>query len=190
VLFNTPSLLRARIAEETLIYRISRKVLLDIPIVRWKLFETYERRMEMMFNPGVVSTPIFEWRDEYCTNVREMDEHHQQLFHTANALNQALAVGEERNIIQQTFDFLVHYATTHIAAEERLMEEHGFPEAERHRKHHEKFMNEVLLMSGRARKVSVQVNMDFVDFFKDWIINHILTEDRKYGPFLNERGIF
>ncbi len=50
-------------------------------------------------------------------------------------------------------------------------------------------MDDVLAMSGRAKEGSLHVNMDFVNFFKDWVINHILTEDRKYGPFLNERGI-
>jgi hemerythrin len=189
VLFNTPSLLRAGIAENTLIYRFSRKVLLDIPIVRWKLFETYERRMEMMFDSGLVSRPIFQWRDEYRTNVREMDEHHRELFQTANRLDQAFATGEDRAIIQQTLDFLIQYAATHFTAEQSLMSEHGFPEGERHRKQHEKFMNEVLAMRSRAEAEAMQANIELVSFFKDWIINHILTEDRKYGPFLNERGI-
>jgi len=32
--------------------------------------------------------------------------------------------------------------------------------------------------------------MEMLDLFKDWIINHILTEDRKYGPYLNAKGVF
>jgi len=189
VLFKTPSLYLARTAEETVIYRISGAALLDIPMVRWKLFETYSRRMEMFFNPGLVTSPIFQWRDEYRTNVAAMDEHHRQLFRAANAFDQAVFVGEDRAVIEQTLGFLLQYAVTHFTAEENLMIEYGVPEFERHRKQHEKFMDDVLAMKSRAGEGTLPVSTNFVNFFKDWIINHILTEDRKYGPFLNERGI-
>ena len=118
-----------------------------------------------------------------------MDEHHRQLFRAANAFDQAVFVGEDRTVIEQTLDFLLQYAATHFSAEENLMMEYGVPEFERHRRQHEKFMDDVLAMKSRAGEGAFRASTDFVNFFKDWIINHILTEDRKYGPFLNERGI-
>ncbi len=33
-------------------------------------------------------------------------------------------------------------------------------------------------------------DIEFIKFLKDWIVDHILTVDRKYGPFLNEKGVF
>jgi hemerythrin len=189
VLFNTPSLYLTRTAEETVIYRIPGSALLDIPMVRWKLFETYSRRMEMLFNPGLVTSPIFQWRDEYRTNVAEMDEHHRQLFKAANAFDQAVFVGEAHVVVKQTLDSLLQYAATHFTAEEDLMRQHGVPEFERHRKQHNKFMDDVSEMKNKVAEGSFRASTDFLNFFKDWIINHILTEDRKYGPFLNERGI-
>lgn len=188
VLFNTPSLYLAKTGDEALFYSIPAEALLDIPVVRWKLFETHTRRLEMMFNPALAAGRIFQWRDEYRTQVRAMDEHHRELFRIANALDQAVVVGEERAVIQQTLDALLQYATKHFVAEEHLMREHGVPELDRHRKQHKKFMEDVLAMNSRARG-GLLAGSGFVSFFKDWIINHILTEDRKYGPFLNERGI-
>ncbi len=35
-----------RAVEDTILYKIPSKMLLDIPVVRWKLFETYQKRME------------------------------------------------------------------------------------------------------------------------------------------------
>ena len=32
--------------------------------------------------------------------------------------------------------------------------------------------------------------IEFIRFFKDWLINHILVEDRQYGLFLNQQNIF
>jgi hemerythrin len=188
VLFNTPSLYLAKAGDEALVYTIPADALLDIPVVRWKLFETHTRRLEMMFNPALVAGRIFQWREEYRTQIRAMDEHHRELFRIANALDQAMVVGEERTVVQQTLDSLLQYASKHFVAEENLMREHGVPELDRHRKQHKKFMEDVLVMSSRARGGAL-AGSGFVSFFKDWIINHILTEDRKYGPFLNERGI-
>jgi hemerythrin len=33
-------------------------------------------------------------------------------------------------------------------------------------------------------------DINFIKFLKDWIVDHILTVDRKYGPFLNKKGVF
>ena len=189
VLFSTPSLYLVQTAEETTVYRLPGEVLLGIPMVRWKLLETYARRMEMMFNPSLVTRPIFQWRDEYRTNVAEMDDHHRELFRTASTLYQAVVTGEERAVIEQTLGFLLDYAAEHFTAEEKLMGKQGFPELERHQKQHEKFVEDVLSLQSRSGEETVQVSTDFMNFIKDWIINHILTEDRKYGPFMNERGI-
>ncbi len=46
VLFKTTSLYQVGVVENTDIYRIPGDMLLDIPVVRWKLFETFQKRME------------------------------------------------------------------------------------------------------------------------------------------------
>ena len=35
----------------------------------------------------------------------------------------------------------------------------------------------------------VLLSIDVIDFLKDWLINHIQGSDKKYGPFLNEKGL-
>ncbi len=47
-IFQMPTPYDIRALEPTLIYRIPSELLLDIPIVRWKLFEVAERRRRMM----------------------------------------------------------------------------------------------------------------------------------------------
>jgi len=86
VLFNTPAIFKVRAIKDTDVYNVQEKVLSDIPIIQWKLFETYERRIRKILNPELVSIPIFQWRKEYNTNIEEMDEHHRALFQTANKL--------------------------------------------------------------------------------------------------------
>ncbi len=48
VLFRTTSLFRIRAVDATEVYEIPGNVLLDIPVIRWKLFETFQRRMKLI----------------------------------------------------------------------------------------------------------------------------------------------
>jgi hemerythrin len=190
VLFNTPCLFEAKFAEDTLIYIIPGEKLLDIPSIRWKLLEVYQRRMELIFNPGLITRPIFEWREEYRTNIKQMDVDHKEVLVKINDVYQAIAIRKDFSTLQKTIESLIAFAGTHFEREDRLMRENEFPEYDWHKKKHEKFMDDVSEMRKEISSSGMKKhNAELVNFFKDWVINHILTADRKYGPFLNERGI-
>ena len=191
VLFNTPSLYKVRLLSSAEIYHIKGDVLLDIPIVGWKLFETYVRRMEMMIHPETLSIPFFEWRDEYNVNIKEMDEHHRKFFSMANMLHGAIASDEDKtSVINEVMDFLINYSAMHFEMEEGLMKKYGFPEFDLHRIKHQRFYEEAREIEKKLRNGTMEIDMRIVNFLTDWIINHILIEDRKYTQYLNEKGVF
>ena len=187
-LFNTPCLFKARTLEETVLQEIPWDALRDIPVVRWKLIETYARRIEMISNPGLLSSPIFQWRQEYSTGVREMDEDHRELFRIVDSLYQVITTGEEQRVLEGALRQITQYAEHHFKREESLMEKIGFPGRGLHEVRHAGFLEEILEMKKRADRGEVRQHIEFVNFFKDWIINHILTEDRKYGPYFAPKG--
>ena len=69
------------------------------------------------------------------------------------------------------------------------MEDYDFPEYERHTKQHERLIFEVQQLKNKYAAGEIQMDMSIINFLKDWIINHILTEDRRYGPYLNDKGV-
>ena len=189
VLFGMPALFSVRAVKPTEVYNIKAPVVSDIPIVHWKLFETYERRIRMVMNPELVSISIFQWREAYNTNVKEMDKHHQELFRTANRLYEEIHSGRDKSVLEETLDFLIHYTEDHFSREEKMMEDYDFPEFESHKKQHERLIFEVQELKDKYSAGEIQMDMSIINFLKDWIINHILTEDRKYGPYLNDKGL-
>jgi hemerythrin len=190
VLFNTPCLFEVKCSEGTRLYKIPGDELLNIPSIRWKLLEVYQRRMEMMFNPGMITRPIFEWRDEYGTNIKEIDEEHKELLGKINNVYHAIAIRKDYGTLQEAIESLIGFSRKHFQHEQRLMQENEFPDFEWHRKKHEKFMEDVANLRKEISTNGMKKhNAELVNFFKDWIINHILTADRKYGPFLNQKGI-
>ena len=190
VLFKTPAIFKVRAIKNTEVYNIQEKVLSEIPIVHWKLFETYERRIRKILNPELVSIPIFQWREEYNTHIAEMDEHHRELFKTANKLYDEIHSGRNQAVLEDTLDFLFRYTEEHFTQEEKLMEDYDFPECETHIKHHMRLIQEVQVLKSKYAAGEKRVDMSIINFLKDWILNHILTEDRKYGPYLNDKGIY
>lgn len=144
----------------------------------------------MIMNPEVSNIPIFEWREEYRTNLKVFDETHQTLFEKANQLYKAVNRGQAESVIEDALDFLIQYAQDHFAEEEQLMQKYGFPELESHQKKHEYLKKETIEYKRRFGTGESMDDIDFIKFLKDWIVDHILTEDRKYGPFLNKKGVF
>ena len=189
VLFKMPAIFKVRAIKDTEVYNIQEQILSEIPIVHWKLFETYERRIRKILNPELVSIPIFQWREEYNTHIKEMDDHHRALFQTANKLYEEIQSGRNKSVMEDTLNFLIRYTEEHFSQEEKLMEDYDFPDCEDHIKHHVRLIQEVNELKSKYAAGDIRMDMSMINFLKDWIINHILTEDRKYGPYLNDKGV-
>jgi hemerythrin len=188
-LFNIPCLFRIQVEEDTQVFRVPGDLLLDIPIVRWKLLEAYNKRMELLFNPKLISSPIFQWREEYRTNVAKMDEAHRLFFEKADLLYRKLSTGEDIGT-DDALNFLTGYAEEHFREEEKLMKKLSFPEFAHHKAQHDKFLKQLLEMGRGHHNGKTRAGIDFTTFLRDWIVMHILTEDKKYGAFFNEKGVF
>jgi hemerythrin len=191
VLFETSSTLQVRAMGPTEIYQIPGKLLLDIPIIRWKLLEVFKKRKEYLLVPDFKDNPIFYWRDDYSTNVKEMDDHHKELFERANKLSEVICINEEKSAVEDALNFLIDYAEYHFSEEENLLKQHNYTNYEFHREKHETLMKEILELKEKINSNYLEMDIEvLIDFFKHWIIEHILAEDKEYGPFLNLKGVF
>lgn len=190
VLFGMPSLFKIRAAEPVEICKISANELLDIPAIRWKLFETFKKRRKLLLDPALNSLPIFYWRHEYCINIQKIDDHHKQMLAKANKLCEAIDLKKESLVLDASINFLIDFVLYHFTEEENLLKEHYYNDYESHRNKHQQLIEDVLKIKQQLNNDGVEMNMEMLDLFKDWIINHILTEDRKYGPYLNAKGVF
>jgi hemerythrin len=42
---------------------------------------------------------------------------------------------------------------------------------------------------GRFERGEIALNVELLNFLRDWLNNHIMKEDHQYGPWLNEHGL-
>ncbi|MBU3916292.1 bacteriohemerythrin, partial [bacterium] len=187
-IFKTQCLFHIRTLTEVEVYQIPGKVLKDIPVVHWKLFEAYEKRLRLL-DSTLTGVSLFQWRDEYSVQVHKMDKQHQKLFSIGEKLSSAIDSTNMKPMIERALEFLVDYTKVHLTEEEALMALYNYPELDSHRKKHKKLTEQVLELQAQYKKDSVKLDATFFDFFRDWIITHILAEDRKYSGFLNSKGV-
>ena len=131
----------------------------------------------------------FQWTEELSVNIEEIDNQHQQLVSLMNNLSVAIHMGKGDNVLGEILTKLSEYATIHFATEERLMKIHGYPDLANHKKEHHALKNHVLELNSRLNAGQLLPAVTVSNFLKDWIVNHFQQTDKKYGPFLNDKGV-
>jgi hemerythrin len=132
---------------------------------------------------------FFEWKADYSVKVAAIDAQHKKLVGMLNDLYTALKAGEGREALEKILADLVDYTKTHFAAEERLMQANGYPGYLEHKDKHEKMAAKVLDYIKKYHANEINSPIEISNFLKDWLKKHIMSTDKAYGPFLNEKGI-
>ncbi len=132
-----------------------------------------------------------EWKQEYSVDIEIIDAQHKELFKRINNLVQDIKLKRCKLTIDGTTKFLEDYVVSHFGAEERYMQECGYPGLELHRAHHQKFMAdfEALKRELAAEHSSYGRSVRTNQIVVDWIIGHVTSEDREFGAYLKEKGI-
>lgn len=130
------------------------------------------------------------WSDDYSVGVSIFDEEHKALVGLVNALHESMMSGQSKQKVFEILDRLIGYTVDHFAHEEALFRQTGYTESVSHKIQHEKLKDQVGAFRVRAEKsVSGSLIIELSRFLQDWLVQHIQHEDKRYGPFLNAKGI-
>jgi hemerythrin len=132
---------------------------------------------------------LMQWTDKLAVGVRECDEQHKKLVAMVNDLHDAMVSGKGKDVTGKILGDLIGYCGTHFGMEERLFKTHGYPEFTAHKKEHDDLTQKALALKKDFEAGKPVVTMELMTFLKNWLINHIMGTDKKYGPFLNGKGV-
>ena len=133
--------------------------------------------------------PFIEWDEKFSVNVKEIDDQHKGLFQIINDLNDAVSAGKAQDSIEATVHKMIEYAKVHFRTEEKYMIKYNYKDYAEHKVEHDKFSLKVLEMNSRLKAEVYVMSSEITRFLKDWLTNHILVTDKKYGPYFNENGL-
>ena len=139
--------------------------------------------------PQEDSMEIIPWKDDFSVNVQEIDMQHKNLVRMINELFNAMELKKGQEALADIVNRMVKYAGTHFATEERYMLKYDYPGYLEHKAEHDRFVTKAIELQERLNQKSFVVSLEVIRFLKEWLSDHILGTDKKYGPYFNSKGL-
>jgi hemerythrin len=132
---------------------------------------------------------IIKWDDSFSVGVREIDEQHKKLVQMINDFYGQLQAKKPQEALQELLNAMAQYTVTHFSTEERFFRLYKYPDTEAHKLEHSGFVEKVKEVQARLKEGKMVLSFEITTFIKQWLCNHILQSDKKYGPFFNSKGL-
>ena len=131
---------------------------------------------------------LLSWNKTFETGISEIDQQHQQWIAIFNEFLSAIKDNSETTILESTLAKFMEYSRIHFSTEEKYMQRVKYPSYALHRKIHESFVVKTRYYAGLLSKHKKDdLAQEIWNFIKDWMVNHILIEDKKIKVFIEER---
>jgi len=125
---------------------------------------------------------FIDWNDSLATGIPECDMQHKKLINMFNAIYDAIRLGVDKKALKDALDSLIKYFDKHFALEEELLEKYEYPETDLHKEEHKNFKETLeKILQNQQEEINF---LKVLKFLKNWWLNHIMTMDKKYGPYI------
>lgn len=129
-----------------------------------------------------------EWTSRFETGIPEVDGDHRRLVELINELDAILAENGGFERTGAVIDALIDYADYHFKREEAMLDRVGYAQAADHAAIHASFGHLLGHLVGDCMLTpSHETARRLRDYLRDWLINHILVEDKAFAAALRAR---
>lgn len=128
-----------------------------------------------------------EWSDSFSVGNEIIDLQHKKLIKILNEVVEANR-GDNDLSITEAIGELYDYVNYHFDYEENLLKISGYPGLESHIKKHERFTLELMTFSQKISNSKKDFFEEFRFWLMDWLLHHILSEDKKFVEHLHMCG--
>lgn len=118
------------------------------------------------------------WTDKNDTGIKIIDEQHKGVVSLINSLHFSILEKDSEKITAPIAQSIDLYTVIHFKTEQYLLEKAEYKDISGHISIHNDFINSM------KRNMSEIEPAELLRFLKDWWLNHINVEDKKYVPHL------
>jgi hemerythrin-like metal-binding protein len=129
----------------------------------------------------------FEWAQDMAIDNGPIDDDHRKLVAQVNALHSATSQGRGQDMVAQLLGSLIVDTHEHLRREEHLMELAKFPDLERHKQGHARFVEELRQLQQKYQAGSITVASQLSTVLRDWLSLHIRRGDKELQRFLQQQ---
>jgi len=129
------------------------------------------------------------WRDQFSVGNNVIDSDHKHLIETINRVGQSAGT-KNRVELAAAFDALSRYSQAHFDREEKIAYAVGYKQVPHLNQSHKELLKQLAELGGEIDALGLEFPPEavvhFTNFLGDWLINHILREDRLMKPILQK----
>lgn len=127
---------------------------------------------------------FFVWKNTFSVGVEHLDEQHRIILDSMNRMYESLGSVNASQEMDRTLVELRGFANTHFDDEEDLLVSIDYPDLDRHKSMHRYFISQLDEFTHYQSESGTALNNSLLLFLRDWFLDHILREDRKYRDHL------
>jgi len=134
---------------------------------------------------------FIRWNSNMSVGIHEIDEQHKQLIQLINDLYEVIVYHPTENAeqVKRIMNELVQYTIIHFAVEESLFRIFDYPDYDEHKQKHTELKKQVAVINRKVQSSEEKVTLELMTFLRQWLRQHIMVEDKQYGPFFVQHGI-
>ena len=122
------------------------------------------------------------WRPKYNLGIPIVDEQHRGIVTTINSLYFGMQHDHGEDMLRPAIEMVNDYTLMHFNVEEDFLEKCGYPDLDKHKELHNE-LKEKLVKVGKKSLWDHDPNQ-FMEFLKEWWIDHICDKDRVFLQYL------
>ena len=129
------------------------------------------------------------WTNKASINVEELDKQHEKLVELVNHVYDLDKTIGKGDVLDKAFDDLIEYTNSHFTREEELMDHYRHPEHLTHKKNHQELLQKLIEIRDMYYKGNKDIITGLALIFNSWLMDHLYSDDKKLGEYLNSKGI-
>ncbi len=126
-----------------------------------------------------------KWDNDFSVGNTIVDQQHLRLLTIINDFLENLNQHLDSEAVSNTLTEITEYAIMHFQEEEQLMKRSNYPELNKHKKVHQKYMEKNVQLCFAAMTSVEELHVVVKKHLFDWWYNHILHTDIKYKSYVS-----
>ncbi len=118
---------------------------------------------------------------------KSIDAEHDLQMQLLDSLSQAIQRGGDLSPMKYILEQFIEFSDMHFLSEQLVMRLHGYPGYEPHLEEHTRLMKKVREIRTNLMRGEKQPSLVLVQELRDWLVQHIATEDVAFGSFLKQK---
>jgi hemerythrin-like metal-binding protein len=118
---------------------------------------------------------------------KTIDAEHDLQMQLLDSLSQAIQKGGEISPMKYILEQFIEFSDMHFLSEQLVMRLHGYPGYEPHLEEHTRLMKKVREIRANLMKGEHAPSLLLVKELREWLVEHIVTEDAAFGAFLKTK---